>query len=144
MKTIIAVTGTRGCGKTSSICLAYEMLLKAYPDAKIVNHWPAGRARKDINATVIIGRVKLGFNSMGDPYSHFPERLDKLVSENCSIIICATRTRGETYNAVEVHSKKFNIDRVFKKPALDVDREKENKVTAKLILKKIESALQGR
>lgn len=141
MKTIIAVTGTGGCGKTSSIRLAYEILLKAYPDAKVVNRWPSGSLRKDVSSIAIIDGVKLGFHSLGDPSSHFPEALAKLVAEKCSIIVCATRTRGETYDAVEFYSKKFNIERIFKNAARSDDIGKENSATARLILKRIKNAL---
>lgn len=137
MKKVIAVTGTGGVGKTSSVRLSYELLLKTYPNAKVLNRW-AGRSRKDISVIVTIDRVKIGFHSLGDPSSGLPDELNNLVSCGCQIIVCARRTRGATFDAVESLRPTFHVVQISKEPAKSSALQSvENDKTARRIIVEI-------
>lgn len=44
--------------------------------------------------------IKIGIESKGDPNTQLKERLFELKESGCNIIICATRTKGDTVQAV--------------------------------------------
>jgi hypothetical protein len=55
----------------------------------------------DITLVVKINETTIGIRSLGDPGSETDEALKKL-AKKCDIIVCASRTRGETVWAVDV------------------------------------------
>jgi hypothetical protein len=102
MKIAIVQSGPSNAGKTSAIRECYEMLRKAYPDA-IISH-EAGRG-KDFRVVLTIGKTRIGIESLGDPSNHRQdESLLLFVELRCVAIICASRTRGATYDRVRMLS----------------------------------------
>ena len=90
MNTIIALKGRRRIGKTQTIRTVDELLRTKYPDA-ITEH----------ERVLTINGVKIGIESQDDPNGRLiKESLNLFVNFGCQIIICATRTSGGTFNAV--------------------------------------------
>ncbi len=95
MKTVIAVWGLEKIGKTSMIRRVFDKL-------NIEGKVPEKIENDDICSVVTLccGK-KIGVESLGDPASAQPEWIDYLVQNGCEVIVCASRTRGATVNAVE-------------------------------------------
>ena len=94
MKTIICLWGGAGIGKTSSIRAVWDRL-------NISNKPPLHQSADDICAIVPFCNSTVGIASQGDPYSAQDEWLEELMNLGCEIIVCASRTKGSTVDAVE-------------------------------------------
>jgi hypothetical protein len=103
MKTIIAISGAADRGKTSTLREFATVLLAAYPAYKPLFPIPATiSAIDDFRLIVEINGKIVGIESQGDPNTGLRGRLQDLaVNHHCDIIMCATRTRGETVDAVD-------------------------------------------
>jgi hypothetical protein len=93
---VFVVNGVSNVGKTDTIKLTCDLLVSTYPDAT-KSHHKRGKERHEI---ITINKIKIGIESMGDPGSRLPKSLIFFKDNNCQIIICATRTRGATVDAV--------------------------------------------
>ena len=96
MKTIIAVRNAGGKGKSETIKKFWTLLQSTYPCTIL---FPFDRGR-DIGVVVKVNGKIIGIESCGDPQSALSERLSQLVNFKCDIIICASRTKGETVDIV--------------------------------------------
>ncbi len=94
MKTIICLWGGSNIGKTSSIRAVWNRL-------NINNQPPLHQSADDICAVVPFCNSTVGIASQGDPCSAQDEWLEKLMDLKCEIIVCASRTKGSTVDAVE-------------------------------------------
>lgn len=106
-KTIIAVHGRAGEGKSETIKKVCEIILRDFPNAipsTIPNY------SGDILLTIQLDKIKIGFESQGDPNSRmiYDDTIKKLADKElnkelggCDIIICATRTGGMTVKKVD-------------------------------------------
>jgi hypothetical protein len=108
MKTILAVWNKAGKGKTESIREFAKLLLITFP-----SYTPnpiSIKATGDFLIIVEINGKKIGILSQGDPGTGLGKKLLELVAKNCDIIICSTRTSGETVKAVETAAgKSYNV-----------------------------------
>ena len=92
MKIIIDVFGAASIGKTSSIKAAYAKLSgKDFTELQ----------GDDIYETIHISGKLIGFASEGDPNSDQKENIKSLIDNGCDVIVCASRTKGETSRFVE-------------------------------------------
>lgn len=97
-KKVIALQGVSNVGKSETIKKAYELLKTKYPNATILIE---EIYKVDITVILIIKNVKIGIESQGDPNGRLVrESLARFVRESCQIIICDTRTYGQTVDAV--------------------------------------------
>ncbi len=91
-ETVFVVKGKPNSGKTSTIKLVYERLLKEE------NHIPIVEFKFidccDFRSVVILSNYRIGFLSYGDAPKKLEEHLSKIQRIKCSIIICATRESG--------------------------------------------------
>ena len=95
-KTIIAVRGVANQGKSTTIKISYSLLKELYPTANIKEMCVG----VDITVVITVGRVKIGIESQGDPNSRLFQSLEDFVKIGCKVILCATRSRGATVEAV--------------------------------------------
>jgi|SRR5579859_1743343 len=105
-KRLFALWGLASTGKTTTLKLIARELLRQFPTAKTdisLDPIPDGDIDKII---VVVGSVKIGITTKGDPNSNLDERLKILVDEKCSIIFCATRTSGATVEVVEAFEQR--------------------------------------
>ena|SRR5690349_19652351 len=110
MKNLIVVRGVANTGKSESIKIAYQMFKTAYPRAKIQELFVG----VDITIIITINGVKVGIESQGDPSSKLFRSLKHFVRTDCQLIICATRTRGGTVDAVNALSRKYEVNWIDK------------------------------
>lgn len=102
-KTIIAVYGRAGEGKSSTIKLVCQKLLNEFPNATSSIPKEEISYSGDILLIITLGSVRIGIESQGDPKSRMitEETIKYLAEEKCDIILCATRTSGETVHIVD-------------------------------------------
>lgn len=102
-KTILAVWNAGSRGKTDSLRHFANELLNAYPLHAPIFPTPATvPTTGDFSLIVEINGIRIGITSQGDPGTNLRNRLINLVTtDNCDIILCSCRTRGETVAAVE-------------------------------------------
>ena len=93
----IVQRGVSKAGKTTTIRWAFDYLITHFPEAVIEGRHTL---KADVHAVVTVGGLAIGFESQGDPCSRQPESLDRFVARECDIIVCACRSRGDTFNAV--------------------------------------------
>ena len=100
-KTIIALYGRANEGKSQTLKKVCQLIMANFPNAKstpaVINY------DGDILVTIDVCSIKIGIESQGDPNSRMinEDTLGKLANEKCDIIICATRTHGETVRKVD-------------------------------------------
>ena len=113
--TIIALQGKSYTGKTSTIREFRNILKEAYS----VFNEQVFEENKDIKTIIEIThngeKVKIGIESMGDPYSRLvTEKLKDFISAKCDIIICACRTSGMTVNVINQVASENQYNLIFK------------------------------
>ncbi len=95
---------------------------------------------------IMINGARIGFESQGDPNSRLKESLDLFTAKNCKVIVCATRTDGETVDAVDALKKKNYevkwIKQVREKQASK--RDKSNSNMARHISREVKKAIRAR
>ncbi|WBM75333.1 hypothetical protein [Saprospira grandis] len=102
-KTIIQVWGKEGCGKSGTIKILKEELIKTYINTSYTYTLPLPNG-DDISDVLICLGYKVGIESMGDYLraGGLQDRLnDYVLKHNCDVIICASRV----YNDVSKHIK---------------------------------------
>jgi hypothetical protein len=143
-KTIIALYGRANEGKSSTIKRVVSIFESHYRNATI-NYLQQG---DDVLLTIQIGLVKIGIESQGDPGSRmlFNHTVEKLVTiEKCDIIVCATRTDGNTVKEVDRVADLNNYHTIWKSSyytSLRVDVA--NQIAAEEIVRLIEAIIVGR
>ena len=89
MKKVFALKGRRNVGKSQTIRTVDELLRAKYPDARVEHERRTG-------VVLSINGMKIGVESGAGITSSF----DLFVSLGCDVIICPSRTKGQTVNAV--------------------------------------------
>ena len=109
-KVIICLWHRAGMGKSETIREFARVLLNKY--RKQERHieyfeWEGEKVegenvpcKGDITLVVKINEITIGIRSQGDPNTETDETLKKL-AKKCDIIVCASRTKGETVWAVD-------------------------------------------
>jgi hypothetical protein len=116
MKTILAIRNSSEKGKSSSILELAKVML-----AKLPKNYTPIFSSKDINNLSIDFRLVLEINgkivaleSQGDPRTELEKRLNDIVKKyNPDLIICSTRTKGETIWAVNNVAEKYSYDKIW-------------------------------
>jgi hypothetical protein len=138
-KKAIALSGRGNVGKTGTIKQVFE-LLKSKHRITETNEINAGA---DITVIIVIGGVKIGIESQGDPGSRIFESLKLFVKEDCHIIICATRSWGATVDTFsELASDSYKLIQLWQ-VVKDTDSEQKasNKAMAERIVKEAEELI---
>jgi hypothetical protein len=89
MKTIIALRGRGNSGKSETIRILHSLLLQNNYQQVRSNFTPAGG---DFLTVFTKKEILIGITSSGDTYDLVHDRLQELVTSNCSICVCACRT----------------------------------------------------
>ena len=96
-KEVVGLWGKGNVGKSQTIKKAYDLLKSRHKTVK--EEYKILGA--DVRVVLTINGTKIGIESQGDPGSRLEESLLVFVKIKCTIIVCATRTRGQTVKAVE-------------------------------------------
>ena len=101
-KYILVNWGAAKVGKTPSLKKVYELLSLKYPHTLI-------RKGNDIKAIVNIGDCKVGIETQGDPrpYLVTPQSMKDFRNLGCRIVVAASRTSGDTWDAVYEMETKY-------------------------------------
>ena len=137
MKTIICLWGGAGIGKTSSIRAVWDRL-------NISNQPPLHQSADDICAIVPLCNSTIGIASLGDPCSAQDEWLIELMTLDCEIIICASRTKGSTVAIVEQLAEQYEYKTIWLSPLSSYDginTDLLNDLTANMIIELIKKCL---
>ena len=109
MKKLICVWGSSNYGKTSSI-IEFDNILNRHYANNIVSIHSFGVPPDDILRIYKIGNITVGIESQGDPNSRQKSSLSLFGKNNCDIIICASRTRGDTVANVDNFCRRNGYD----------------------------------
>ncbi|PHR58689.1 MAG: hypothetical protein COA43_10565 [Robiginitomaculum sp.] len=107
-KHIFVIKGIEKAGKTTVVNLIRNLLIGKHPNHKEIDYLTP-RHHKEIKRIIIIGSIKIGLESQGDPSSRIYESIPFFVEEACDIIICATRTSGRTVNLINEYKLSHEI-----------------------------------
>lgn len=151
-KTIIAIYGRSHEGKSETIKKVFENLLRDFPNAKALT---IPDYSGDILTAIQLDKIKIGFESQGDPNSRMinNDTINCLADKEldidlggCDIIICATRTEGMTVKKVDEIANKFGYHTLwissFFSPRLN--KNVLNNIAAQNIIEIIKSLIVGR
>lgn len=142
-KIIIALKGLSKVGKTSTIRKVYEQLKEKYPNFKIRD---LKKLPVNISSIIIIKGVKVGIESRGNPKPkrRLSESLKSFVKIGCQVIICATRTKGETVKAVKRLQGAYEILWIKKVRLPYKKHERDNSEKAREIIRQIEKIIRSK
>ena len=104
--TIIALKGKANCGKTKTLTRVLAML-KNQRNAKIEEEKKLGDF--DSFAIIIIGKVKVGITTEGDPGGLLEINIDIFIKAGCQVIICACRTRQSTRDVISKFEASLDV-----------------------------------
>ena len=142
-RTLIALWGVTNSGKSTTLNYAHEELLECDGVIEI----RSGKRRpgsKDIrNALLEKDGVTIGILSIAEPPRKLKEKLEALAKE-CDVIVCATRSDGETVTAVEsMKDEGFTLHWIEKKKSASVaERERDNRKEAKEVVRAVIEAVE--
>jgi ABC-type dipeptide/oligopeptide/nickel transport system ATPase component len=106
--TIIALKGRSKCGKTTTLTRVISMLGNQ-PSAEVLKNEQIGdHDIQDMVAIILIGGKKVGIITEGDVGFYLEIRIEALIKVECTIIICACRTRGSTWDVVQKYKDSHN------------------------------------
>lgn len=115
MGTIIAIWNAGGKGKSSTILNLANLLMTSYPSHSVIYCSKNTSALTiDFRLILEIGGKIIALESQGDPKTDLEKRLDKIaVTYEPDLVICSTRTRGETVQAVHRIARKHSFDEIW-------------------------------
>ncbi|MBL4871144.1 MAG: hypothetical protein JKX72_09340 [Robiginitomaculum sp.] len=130
-KIAVALKGRSNSGKTETL-LIFIRKLEDFGGISIGsgNSEPIGGG--DVGVIIKLGKMRIGIETQGDPGTQLKERLEYMVEQKCHIIVCATRTFGQTvedfyiacadYERIEIHQQYIysSIDKNTEKLQNDV------------------------
>jgi hypothetical protein len=139
VKQIIVLSGKSNIGKSKTIKIVYELLLENYPSLIILPDTLA-ETGKEIRVVIKINGKRIGIESRGDNRTLVENALKIFADHKCAIILCASRTRGGSWDAVQEFgaSHTYNINRI-EKVSKPTQQDTSNTEYAENIVEKIES-----
>lgn len=138
--TIFALRGKSHIGKSTVIRHAYDILSND-SCAAVVKFEPLGKV--DFVAILVMSGQRVGFISQGDYGPLVEEHLSNIQKTACSIIVCATRTRGGTVKVISRLDPPYQIktlDQIQFEPSA---RDSGNHKMASQIIKLVKTALNA-
>lgn len=107
--------GKANIGKTHTLRKVYE---KLNSHEKTILEQP----NDDIYATIKMGDFLIGITTQGDPMSGLKERLNELMQKSCDIIVCASRSKGNTVEDVENSALQNGYSLILSSPFVTEDK----------------------
>ncbi|MFZ0598519.1 MAG: hypothetical protein WAM46_16155 [Flavobacterium sp.] len=115
MNTIIAIWNSGGKGKSTTILNLANLLMSSYKTHKVIYcDKDPSKLTTDFRLILEISGKKIALESKGDPKTDLEKRLADIAGKyQPNLIICSTRTRGETVQAVHNTAKKYSFDEIW-------------------------------
>lgn len=116
-KTIITIYGRKNEGKSETIKNVCKIILSNFPRAIANISIIDIDYNNDILIVIQIGEIKIGIESQGDPETrmlHDDESIESFAKNSCDIILCASRTSGNTVNRIDHIAKKYHYGTIWK------------------------------
>ena len=138
-KLVIANWGVGEQGESSSVKNVYALLSEKSSSNVLINNG-------DIKATVQIGEALVGIESQGDSNSRQGESLRDFLQMGCDIIVCASRSYGETCENIK-ELKKYGYQVVWTQNDRTDDETMHyylNRKYAERVVEMIEDRIEGR
>jgi hypothetical protein len=148
--TLIAIYGRKNEGKTATIIQVCRIIQRNFPNAVFAPPFDPLNDTEDIQHVIEIGPFRIGVESQGDPDSRiFAENsiTSFATGENrCHVIICATRTKGDTVNFVSDFDQNYGYDIMWLSShyAPSLNHRVVNDIAANNIVELVQAALLGR
>ena len=137
-KKVFALRGIANVGKSDTVKKAYNLLTSKYKNAT-KEHEKLG---VDIRSVLTINGAKIGIESQGDPNGRLEKSLSLFIEVGCKVIICATRTRGQTVNAVNKLKQSYELVWLQQDDKSDApEQEANNLAMAKKIVEEAEKVI---
>ena len=107
-KTLLAIYGTSDIGKTTSIKNFYLKFISKYSSQVINNNSLCDDDSNEMYRIIELQNgVKIGVCSYGDNGKNL-EILKKFTSEDCKVIVCASRTKGASVDSINKLIEELN------------------------------------
>ncbi|WP_231388316.1 hypothetical protein [Sphingobacterium hungaricum] len=102
---MITLRGVSECGKSTKVKQLAEWIINNYSHTNLGVNITNG----DINGVLIIGKVKIGFNSAGDDFECVSGNDSLIINyPDIDILINTSRTKGITRRHLEFHYNESN------------------------------------
>jgi hypothetical protein len=112
--TILSIWNAGSKGKSTTILNLANILLTNFPNHVIFCSQNVLSLAIDFRLIIQINNKTIALESQGDPKTNLEKRLDDIVIKyQPDLIVCSTRTRGETVHAVENIANKYNFDIIW-------------------------------
>ena len=151
MKKLLCVWGASNYGKTTAI-IEFDEFLNTNFKGSIAPRYTLGNPPDDICRIYTIKHNQqtytIGIESQGDPNSRQQASLDLFLQNNCDIIVCASRTRGETVYTIEnfCSDNQYNsfwISTLYSVPMYNSYKDQMKKRTGQIIFDIVNDFLNG-
>lgn len=151
-KTIIQVWGAHNIGKSETIKITHQELIKKYVNKAHKYSLPFPPPNHDIyNEFLTCDGKKVGIESMGDYLNMYGlnQRLDDYIKVHCvDILICASRVRNDVSRHIQLLATQ-NDYRIIKVAPYIVEepqfvRNEVNKLAAEHVVSIVDSVIHGR
>jgi len=114
MNTIIAIWNSGSKGKSSTILNLANLLMSSYTHSVIYCNKDSSKLTVDFRLILEINKKIIALESKGDPKTDLEKRLSEIATKyHPNLIICSTRTRGETVQAVHKTASKYSFDKIW-------------------------------
>jgi len=114
MNTIIAIWNSGSKGKSSTILNLANLLMSSYTHKVIYCNKDSSKLTVDFRLILEINEKIISLESKGDPKTDLEKRLSEIATKyQPNLIICSTRTRGETVQAVHNIASKYSFDKIW-------------------------------
>ena len=143
-KTILVNVGVSDQGKSDTLKRVVQKIISFYPNAVVMP--PTLNYAVDITLTIQLSGILIGIETQGDPNSNLFNSLPKFAAANCDVIICACRTSGGTYDAVENMnaSHGYDIIRLTNYRSYQKSQAALNQISADHIFDLLQAVLSGK
>lgn len=144
MKTVLAIWHLADKGKTETLREFANLLMATYPSYIPVDPIPPTVSPdKDFRLIVKVNGKNIGIESQGDPNTNLQHRLIELADKfQCEIILCSSRTKGETVVAVDNLHRTRNFQTIWTS-TYQIDGRTNQNLANNLKAKHILDLLQG-
>jgi ribosomal protein S17E len=142
MKSVLALAGKSGVGKSRTIKRVYDLLLEKYHNAIEVHKQK--NLRVEVQVIIDINGKRVGIESRGDHESYVKKALNIFADAKCKVILCATKSDGNTLKAVDAFGieRGYAVTRIYKfGEPIESKQKQSNEKCAMEIMEKIEHLL---